>query len=152
MIEKELDTTRDFVQEYEEHLAALRDGKSFEPRLTAKIGKNGGSKKRKNARDGKKGSSKKRRSEPTDDQDESMASDADYGSSNDGSSEDDSDSESVSSNDSDESPCGSDAGSDAVQESEITRVSGGGDQGNKRSHQIRPCTSRRGPEAKERSQ
>ncbi|KAG5637833.1 hypothetical protein H0H81_003038 [Sphagnurus paluster] len=65
-IEKELKLLREFAREYQAHLEAIQDGKTFTPRLTAKAKTpSTNSKKRKNTRGGKKGSSKRRRGSPT---------------------------------------------------------------------------------------
>ncbi|KAJ7507726.1 hypothetical protein B0H11DRAFT_1968347 [Mycena galericulata] len=83
---KELKGIRAVEQEYQEHLQALKDGKSFVPRLTApksdkpKVVKG---KKRKNTRGGKKASPKRRRSNSVisdEDEDEKMGSSDDEGS------------------------------------------------------------------------
>ncbi|GLB33731.1 putative dynamin family protein [Lyophyllum shimeji] len=72
-IEKELKGLRDLSREYQEHLEALQDGRSFTPRLTAKFKtkakKVTSSKKRKNNRGGKRGSAKRRRNSPADEDD-----------------------------------------------------------------------------------
>ncbi|KAG6813480.1 hypothetical protein H0H92_010505 [Tricholoma furcatifolium] len=70
-IESELKTLRKVKDEYEEHLQALKDGKSFTPRLTAKSGSAGKaatstSRKRKNVRSGKKGTRKRHRGSDSD--------------------------------------------------------------------------------------
>ncbi|KAJ7228734.1 hypothetical protein GGX14DRAFT_414563 [Mycena pura] len=103
-IENELSVLRELKQEQEDHLDAVKDGKPFVPRLTAKKTKQGKpkadkTKKRKNTRGGKKGSPKRRRSGSDwfldDDEDELKSSVED------GSDASDSDASSASGSDSD---------------------------------------------------
>ncbi|CCM01707.1 uncharacterized protein FIBRA_03772 [Fibroporia radiculosa] len=79
---RHLKEMREYLEEYEAHLKALENGKSFEPRMTANTANNKKSnsqtasgKKRKTTRDGKQGPSKKRRG--SDEDDSSMAVDDD---------------------------------------------------------------------------
>lgn len=78
VIDKDNRHLRALLAEYQDHLSALKDGRSFTPELTApgrkspKPKSESKSKKRKNARDGKQGSSKRRRSSEDSDQEGSL--------------------------------------------------------------------------------
>ncbi|KAG6872791.1 hypothetical protein C0995_006520 [Termitomyces sp. Mi166 len=139
VIEKELKGLREVLAEYEEHLDALKDGKSFTPHLTVKNRTNqaktkkasglSSSRKRKNARDGKKGSSKRLRSSDID-ENESIDIDSNSDIDNDSDFEDsDKDSENTAGSDEEstgsdaESDSGNDEGEDREDDDEVTQES-----------------------------